>query len=400
MNLSSYLSLIKIILHGRSAMNILMATLISFSFSIAVILSTIGLMDGFDHLLKSSLRQTTGDLVLQSKKGFFEFNQELEEAILKSSPMNVAEVIQTEAFALSGESSRGVLVKGIDSQSFERATGLKIQLKIGEVAVGSELSELLGLKIGDKLPITFGRGNLSNESLPGVKLFEISDIIHHGIYQKDLRFVYLMKNDVAEMIGVDQKINQLILNYFDINKPLDNLDSLEKPKEILQRNLDFDFFVRPFWAEYSFLIEAVKIEKFSITMILQIIVIVAVFNILAFIIYIMEKKSQEFFFLRAIGLGQNKLLTTWFFLIILIWVMACLCGVMLTSFFNYLLHNLTLFKIPGEIYVLSALDLRLELFDYAIVYLFSFLWVCLALFISYYRIKKKSILQGLRQEFS
>jgi hypothetical protein len=67
--------------------------------------------------------------------------------------------------------------------------------------------------------------------------------------------------------------------------------------------------VRPFWSEYSYFIEAVKIEKLSITLILQLIVVVAVFNIIAFVIYIMEKKSL----LKFSTVLQNKKRFLWIY---------------------------------------------------------------------------------------
>src|SRR3989344_3571516 len=112
--MKSYLSILKIVLHGRSAGKILLATILSFTFSIAVILCTFGLMDGFDHLLKSGLRHSSGDLLITSRKGFFNLTPELQNILKIVKPEAVAPVIQTEAFALRNEISKGVLVRGIE----------------------------------------------------------------------------------------------------------------------------------------------------------------------------------------------------------------------------------------------------------------------------------------------
>ncbi len=400
MSLSSLYSIIKIILHGRSAKNILMATFVSFSFSIAVILSTFGLMDGFDQVLKSGLRQSSGDIIVSSRGGYFDFNDEIKNKLEITKPLNYSPVIQTEAFILRGEASRGVLIRGIEYESFRLVTGLRINLKDNGVAIGQELAKSLNLKIGDSVALTFAKGNSSSESLPGIKVFEVTDIINHGIYQKDLRFAYLKRQDLAPIVGVTQKINQILINYFDPLKSLESLNLLEQPVKELEQAMDFDFYIKPFWSEYSFLLEAVKVEKFSISLILQIIVIVAVFNIVAFIIYTLEKKSQEFFLLRAVGLGEKKLVLVWSLLIFCLWISSCAGGYILTIIFDLALRGLSVFKVPGEIYVLSSLKLSLEWIDYIWVYSFSLGWITLAAFVGYLRLRKKSILQGLRQEFS
>jgi ABC-type lipoprotein release transport system permease subunit len=400
MILGSYLPILKVVIQGRSAVNILIATLISFSFSISVILSTFGLMDGFDFLLKSGLRHSSGDILVTSRKGFFKFDSDLEAIVKESKPLAYTAVIQTEAFILSGEKSKGILVRGVDPKGFKKSSGVTVKLNSNEIVIGNVLAKELGLTIGDEVALAFGKGNESSEELPGLRLFKISDIVTHGIYQKDLRFVYLHRNDVADQINVKDKVNQLILTYQAPSMPLKSLEILKKPQDYLRRNLDVNFQVKPFWSEFSFLIEAVKVEKFSISLILQLIVVVAVFNILAFVIYIMEKKSQEFFFLRAIGLSLNKISHFWFLIILSIWSLSCLGAYFLTEVFNWGLQHLTFLKIPGEIYVLSGLSLKLDIMDYLLVYFLSLLWIFLAGFMAYIRIRKRTIIQGLRQEFS
>ena len=397
---NSYLSILKIVLHGRSAGKILLATIFSFTFSIAVILCTFGLMDGFDHLLKSGLRHSSGDILITSKKGFFTVTPELESALTKVKPLAVAPVIQTEAFALREGMSKGVLVRGIEPENFSTATGLKVNLPDGGLVIGEELARALKVNVGDEMALTFGKGNESSQDLPTVRMFKISGLIKHGIYQKDLRLVYLPRMDLAQVLNVREFINLLIITTQNPAVPLESLEVVQKDQEILRAELTPEFFVRPFWSEYSFLIEAVKVEKLSISMILQLIVVVAVFNIMAFVIYIMEKKAQDFFFLRAVGLSLNKLMRFWFISIFLMWALACVGAHILSLVFNWSLANVSFLQIPGEIYVLSSLQIRLDTKAYLTVYLVSLLWVSVAGLFGYWRLKRRPIVQGLRQEFS
>lgn len=398
--MKSYVSILKIVLHGRSAGKILLATLFSFTFSIAVILCTFGLMDGFDHLLKSGLRHSSGDILITSKKGFFELDQHLNDTLETVRPLAIAPVIQTEAFALHEGISKGVLVRGIEPENFSVATGLKVDLPDGGLVIGEELARALKVKAGDEIALTFGRGNASSESLPTVRMFKISGLIKHGIYQKDLRFIYLSRQELSDVLDVRNFVNLVILTTQDPARPLETLDDIQYDQQKLRANLSAEFFVRPFWSEYAFLIEAVKVEKLSISMILQLIVVVAVFNIMAFVIYIMEKKAQEFFFLRAVGMSLKKLMQFWFVSIFILWAAACGGAHMLSKVFNWSLANVSYLQIPGEIYVLSSLQIRLDTQAYLTVYLVSLLWVLIAGLFGYWRLKRRPIVQGLRQEFS
>lgn len=398
--MNSYLSILKIVLHGRSAGKILLATIFSFTFSIAVILCTFGLMDGFDHLLKSGLRHSSGDLLVTYRKGFFTITDVLEDQLKTVNPISVAPVIQTEAFAIYGEDSKGVLVRGIEDHNFSLATGLKVSVPQGGVVIGEELARQFKLKSGDMLALTFGKGNESSDALPMIQTFTVSSIVKHGIYQKDLRFIYLKRSDLAEVLELGEKVNLIILATEPANVPLESLDSITNDQKTLRSYLETDFIVRPFWNEYDFLIEAVKVEKFSISLILQLIVVVAIFNIIAFVIYIMEKKAQDFFFLRAVGLSLSSLTRFWFISVLMIWFLSCIGAHLASHFFNWCLQNVPFLQIPGEIYVLSSLQIRLDFMAYVTVYGVSLLWILLSALVGYWRMKRKPILQGLRQEFS
>ena len=398
--LKSYLSILKIALQGRSSPKILLATIFSFTFSITVILCTFGLMDGFDHLLKSGLRHSSGDILITNRRGFFSVTEELRGKISAVNPQAIAPVVQTEAFAISGDKSKGVLVRGIDGENFSAATGLDVNVSAGSIAIGEELAKQFNIGIGDSLALTFGRGNESAEALPMIQTFEVQSIVKHGIYQKDLRFVYLNRPELSELLELRGKVNLIILSTEAINKPLKNLETIREDQRLLRMEFDPQFIIRPFWNEYDFLIEAVKVEKFSISLILQLIVIVAIFNIIAFVIYIMEKKAQDFFFLRAIGLSLSDLNRFWFLSVIIIWSFSCMGAYFLSLLFNWSLQNLEFLQIPGEIYVLSSLSISLDLMAYVTVYGVSLFWILLAAFIGYLRLKRRPIIQGLRQEFS
>lgn len=376
-----------------------MATFFSFTFSIAVILCTFGLMDGFDHLLKTGLRQSTGDVILTNKKGFFR-QDEISSAVDSSRPLSAAAVIQTEAFALANGGSQGVLVKGVDSGTFFEVSGLSIKTGASQIVIGEELAKSLSVKIGDNLALALGKGNESGGALPSIRVFQVADIIKHGIYQKDLRFVYLGRPELAELLGVEDRINMMIFTYFPINQAITDLEPISTKALDLRMGLSGDYRVRPFWDEYAFLIEAVRVEKFSISLILQLIVLVAVFNIIAFVIFVMEKKAQDFFFLRAVGLSLNDILKFWLKSILILWAFSCVGAWGLSHVFNWSLHNLPIFKVPGQIYVLSELSIRLDTLDYVTVSAISLFWVLVAASIGYFRLRNRPIIQGLRQEFN
>lgn len=397
-------ALFNVILMDKSSLKFALGVLLGLGFSMAVILSTIGIMDGFDSSLKIGLNRSTGDLTFYSKKGFFDFKKEVRDKLNKLGIDSFSSFVRSEGFMIKEQKSKGVLVKGVEERSFRKVTGLKIGDFKDGIMVGAELASHLDIEIDDEVILAFAVGNEEFGGLPHLKRFKVKQIIKHGIYQKDLRFVYMERAQLQKMLRVGNKVNLVSLKIPN-NQGLDANNSrftevVTDYKYRLMDILGMDYTVRPFWKEYSILFEAVKIQKVTISLILQLIVVIAVFNVLAFVIFINEQRSRELFLIKALGLSQGKLLKTWLGIVFLGWILASFVSILLVKIFNLLLHYLPIFQLPGEIYYLGRLSILLTPIDYSTVFIATLGWLLIISWIGLIRLKRKSILYGLRREFA
>jgi ABC-type lipoprotein release transport system permease subunit len=392
-----FLSLLKIIMEGKSSIRFLLGAIGSFAFSIAVILCTVGLMDGFESTLVRSLQNSSGDLILTSRDGFFHSNEKFYELQKNKHIKHITPITQVEAFFIFKGNSKGVLVKGVEEKSFKQITNLDMSLKEGELVIGKALLESLGLKIGDEIVLTFASNSKSSQGSPILRSFVISAFVEHGVYEKDMRYVYLDRSKLLSTLNYTQDTANMAL--LKVNGPA-KMDNLKSIAFDLQNKLTEKYKIQTFWDEFKTLLDAVEVEKFSITIVLQMIVVVAIFNVIAFIIFISEKKSQELFLLRALGLNLKNLIHFWYRLLIAVWAISSVLSIGLTYLFNYLLMNLPIFQLPGDIYVLSRLSIDLTAVDFVTVFGLALVWVLIIGFVSLIRLKNKTLLHGLRQEFS
>lgn len=390
-------SLYSIVIEGKSSLRFFIGAIFSFSFSLAVILSTIGLMDGFELSLIDSLKKSTSDIIISSRQGFFDSEKitpllQTSKSVQENSPMVI-----TQSFAVYDQKSKAILVHGVDLLSFNNTTGLVTDLvNPYDVSIGSELAKFYNLKVKDTLTFIFSSNKANEDGIPNLVDFTVRSIVEHGVYEKDLRFVYVQKKTLSEIMGLkDKASNKILVKLKNNNHVSDSILGIEKALN------DIPFLsVKPFWSEYNSLLEAIKVEKFSITMILQLIVIISVFNIIAFILFVIEKQSQSFFLLNALGLSKKLLMNFWAKLLLLIWFISCLISIGFTYIFDLLLQNLDIFKLPGDVYVLSKLSLDLDANDFLIVFGIAAIWILIIGFVSWYKLKRRSLLSGLRQEFS
>lgn len=387
-------SLFKIILERRSSKRFLVGTIASFSFSIAVILSTIGLMDGFEITLKQALANSNGDIKFYARDSFFKDDANLTEKISKDFVKSYSSILQVEAFALVDEESKGVLLKGIDKDSFSVVTGLKLDKLSDGIVIGETFRKKYNLNIGDTIELAFASNKAKSQGGAIIDSYKIDGVVKHGVYEKDFRFIYIDKEKLSNTLAYKEGISNLGLI------KIKDFANLEKSIKTLKKENYDELAFEPYWSEFEVLLDAVKVEKFSISIVLQLIVIVAIINVIAFVIFLYEIKAQDFFMLRALGLSLKSFQRFWFLLLLFIWVISCIIAIGLVEIFDKFILTLPFLKIPGDVYVLSDLGVILDYSDYLQVFGLSLAWTLLIGFFTLSRMKKKSLVAGLRQEFS
>ncbi|MCY4523155.1 MAG: hypothetical protein OXB84_00305 [Halobacteriovoraceae bacterium] len=388
-----FFSIFTILLSDRSAVRFVVGAVLGLSFSLSVVLLTIGVMDGFEYTLKKGLQQSEGDVILYSRDGFFNLDDRIKTVLKRLQIKDYSPLLQSEGLVVHGNKSHGTLVRGVDGESFSKVTGLTLSLQSGEIALGSELMANLQVGKGDMVALALASSKSGTASL--LKQFKVVQMITHGVYKKDLRLAYLRRDDLQQFLGI-YKINMITMNI-----PGDNHQrKVEQMGEELEDHLGGSFSSIPYWQGFSSLLEAVKVEKFMIALILQLIVIISAVNVLALVIFFNEKKSRELFLFRALGMAQAKIFKIWQLLIAIIWFGSCMLSILWVALVNGILEFLPFLKVPAKVYSVSKFPILLDYFDYGLVFSLGLLWPFVLSLVGLAHLKRKSILQGLRREFA
>lgn len=379
---------LSIMLNERKSKFFLVAVIIGIAFSLSVILGTLGIMDGFEKTLKTGLLRSEGEVLLSSRAGFFDFDGIVSKSLVELEVKEHTEVVQLEAFLLFNEQAKGVLVRAIDPKSFKQVTTLEVSPTQEGAYLGQALINELGLKTGDSFALTVA----DLDGRPRIERFKVQGSVTHGLYEKDSRFIYLSRTWVDRLLKLDGQINLVLMNspMADIEQFLWQLDS----------RFNLDYITKPYWFDFSTLLEAVRVEKVMIGLVLQIIVVVSLFNVIAFTSFLNEKRARDLFLLRALGLSQGELRWNWLKLMLIIWAMGCLISLGFVSIFRLLLLKLAIFELPGEVYHLARLQLDLGVYDYTLVFGGAFIWLLLLSVRNLKKLTHASILAGLRSESS
>ncbi len=379
---------LSIMLRDRKSKFFLVAVVVGIAFSLAVILGTLGIMDGFEKTLKTGLKRSEGEVLLTSRAGYFDptgiVSKRLEELDVK----DFTEVIQVEAFLLFNDRPKGVLVRAVEAESFNRVTGLDVEPTGHGAYVGSALMRELGMKEGDSFALTLAddKGNAK------IERFTVMSAVSHGLFEKDSRFIYLSRETLNSLLHLSGLVNLILMN-----SPNGDVETF---LWTLDNKFNLDYLVKPYWSDFVTLLEAVEIEKVMIGLVLQIIVVVSLFNVIAFTSFLNEKRSRDLFLLRALGLSRSELRLNWLGLMLIIWVCGCLLSFVFIGLFKYSLLKLSIFELPGEVYHLARLNLEVGAIDYALVFGGALLWLILLSLRNFKKLAGPSILAGMRSEQS
>ncbi|MFA5351148.1 MAG: ABC transporter permease, partial [Candidatus Omnitrophota bacterium] len=216
--------------------------------------------------------------------------------------------IDGQALVKNNKSIFGVEVRGIDPQLQAETSNINEYLKLGsydfsgnEVAVGQEFALRLGLGIGDKVSL------VSPATLTKTD-FRIKGIFNSGMYLYDSSLILTGIKGAQDFYKMPDTVSGLAVK-------VDNAYKVEDIKEKLYRDLTG---VGPYqartWidANRNFL-EALKLEKIVMFIVVTMTTVVAAFGIVSTLIMSVMSRIKDIGILRSVGARTKSILQIFVF---------------------------------------------------------------------------------------
>ena len=242
------------------------------------------------------------------------------------------------------------------------------------ISIGRDLSNILGLDIGDEVSITSPSGvQTLVGSLPKQKLFLITSIFESGLSEYDENIAYINLNTLEDFF--DKNDNDRFTEYY-----FKDPKNIENHKEKLMK-LYPDAFVYT-WADMnSSLFSALKVERNVMFIILSLIIIVAAFNIISGLTILVKNKTRDIAILKSIGVLNKSIIKIFFLVGVSIGTSATIFGIFLGVTFSIYVENIRQFLsstfnislFPEEIYFLSKMPSEININSIVIITICSIL---------------------------
>jgi lipoprotein-releasing system permease protein len=239
------------------------------------------------------------------------------------------------------------------------------------IILGRQLSFRLGATVGDSLLLISPAGMVSIMDSPRLKRFVVTGIFETGIFEYDDTYSYISLEAARELYDYGKGISGLEIR---LQRP----DQAEGVARILEDKLGYPYYPRTWSDMHKTLFRWMKIEKWMYTILLSLIIMVAAFNIVSSQIMVVLEKRREIGILKAIGATRERIMRIFMMEGLIVGVVGTLSGLLLGWGVCRAQQVYKFFSLPGDVYFLSSLPVKMQVFDFLVIAFVSLLLTLLA----------------------
>ena len=361
---------------------------------VAALVIVLSVFNGFSALLWDSLLSVSPHVIIQKPHAQpMSLNEEQIEQLEKlASVRAAAPFVAAEGFALrrppGGEMIQaGVAVRGIDTAQLAKITDLNAYLwtdddldldiqppdpdqttpttrraKVYGTAIGRVLADRIGAVIGTEIMLGLVPKEVLMGQQPQLWPYKVTAIFHTGLDELDSALAFVSLEAAQRDLGWRDQISGIQIR---LAAPYE----AHRIAPTLPTGTDFDVIT---WMDtHRNLYASIRLEKWFSSLVLCLIVMVAGFNIVSILTMTVGDRQRDIGILKAMGATPRaigKIFT-------LKGLGVGLTGVVFGNAIGYLLcwsqQTFEWIKLPGQIYIIQALPVKMLAIDFAYISLAS-----------------------------
>jgi len=348
-------------------------SLAGITLGVATLIIVMSVMNGFRAELIGRILGLNGHVAVYAvqSSGIKDFDKLALSLAEMPTVIAVTPQIEGQAMVTANEVNVGAVIRGVRWSDLAVRKPLWNSLDEAEIAgfrdkggvlIGRALSFKLGLKPGDALTLTSTKGEVTAfGTLPKRQRFEIAGIFDVGMHEYDSSFVFMPLAVAGDFFGLGDKASGLEIYTSDPQ----NISGL---REMIAADLKpglraFDWLER----NRSF-INALRVERNVMFLILTLIILVAAFNIVSSMIMLVRSKNADIAVLRTMGASGGSIMRIFLMTGASIGLVGTVSGTVLGLLFCWKIGSIQHFieqwsgaeLFAAEIYFLSTLPAKID----------------------------------------
>jgi lipoprotein-releasing system permease protein len=341
---------------------------------VAALTIVLSVMNGFEDKVQRRIAGTNAHLAVLGGDGApLPAGTAIPAAIREALPAaDIAPFVYGKVMVASKHSVDGMVLKGVDPALERRVTDILAHVAPAEgafdggdlpgIALGQELALRLRVKRGDIILVSVPQeepGGILG-GVPHTKRLRVSAIFESGLYEYDSSFGIVLLQTAQDFFRLDADVTGYQLRIPDLFRARERSRALEEALGPAYRITNWIDLNRNLFAW-------MKIEKAVMFTILVLIVLVAAVNIVSSLVMLVLEKRRDIGVLRAMGVTPRGIMQIFLLQGTLIGAAGTALGLAAGAAVSYALGRWNLLRLPGEIYFLDTLPVKMEALDFALV---------------------------------
>jgi len=341
---------------------------------VAALTIVLSVMNGFEDQVQRRIAGTNAHVaVLSADDRPITPSDTLQARIQSPAPgAAVAPFVYGKVMVASRSSVDGMVLKGVDPAGEARVTDIMEHLTPGPrpldggdlpgIGLGEELAIRLRVAVGDVILISLPTeepGGIFGGP-PRVKRLRVGSIFRSGLYEYDSSFGIVLLETAQSFFVLNRGVTGYELRVPDMFGARETARGLES-------RLGPDYRVTNWIDLNRNLFAWMKIEKAVMFTILILIVLVATVNIVSSLVMLVLEKRRDIGVLRTMGVTPHGIMRIFLLQGTLVGLMGTGLGLLVGWGVSFVLGRYKLLHLPGEIYFIDTLPVKIEWTDFALV---------------------------------
>jgi lipoprotein-releasing system permease protein len=343
---------------------------------VLALIVVLAVMNGFESEVKTRIIGTNAHIILMryGNQGLSDVPDLIERVSRNPEVVAVAPFVYGKALISSSASSDGVVIKGVDLTLESAVTELTkyVDHPRGEldldppkdgglpgIILGLHVAENLGVTVGERVQLLAPQVGLNSPLgyIPKVRNFEVVGLFRSGMYEYDASLAYIGLAEAKGFFALGDRVTALEIKVRDLYRAPILADSL------IASLGGFPYRANNWIELNSNLFSWMQTEKRVMFVILALIVTVAAFNILGALVMLVAEKRRDIGILRSMGATAHEIRTIFLAEGAVIGLIGLSLGTGGGLLLCHLLERYKFIRLPGDIYFIDTLPVRVEALD-------------------------------------
>ncbi len=341
---------------------------------VLALIVVLAVMNGFESEVIKRIIGTNAHVIVRNDNGIPDVEARMEEIAGLPHVEAVAPFVFSKAIIMSRDGTDALFVKGINPELEGGVTSFNDYVKpaqfsfdrgssdIGRIVIGKEIAYGMNLAVGDT--VLLARAELSDEVpfgiSPEVERFVVGGLFDSGMYEYDASLGFLSLEDAQAFYGLGNRVTGLSVKLDDMYMAPDATTLIG---EVMGNSLLVTNWIRMNRVLFTWM----KMEKKVMFIILTLIIVVAAFNIAGTLIMIVMERTKDIGILKSMGATSGGVMRIFMMHGVMVGAVGTAIGVAGGMVLAYFVDHYRLIQLPGDVYFVETIPVRMELLDVLLV---------------------------------